>query len=118
MTTPEPTVTEQPAQTAAETPTPAPEPVPSTTLTPDQAWLVQLASFRSSANADAGWIKLSGQAAGLLNGLEPDVARVDLGSDKGIYYRLRAGPLPSKASARELCSKLKARGLSCLVVKS
>lgn len=118
VTTPEPTVIEQPTQTAAETPAPTPEPVPSITLTPDQAWLVQLASFRSSANADAGWIKLSGQAAGLLNGLEPDVARVDLGSDKGIYYRLRAGPLPSKASARELCSKLKAHGLSCLVVKS
>lgn len=118
VATPEPVATEQPSQSAAATPAATPEPVPSTTLTPDQAWLVQLASFRSSANADAGWIKLSGQADGLLNGLEPDVARVDLGADKGIYYRLRAGPLPSKASARELCSKLKVRGLSCIVVKS
>ena len=124
---PEVTVTEQPAapepqetQTAAVEPVPAPEPAPApaVTLTPDERWLVQIASFRSSANADAGWLKLFGQYEDILGEFEPDIARVDLGADKGIYYRLRAGPLSSKASARELCGKLKERGLSCLVVGS
>ena len=119
---PEVTVTEQPAaqetQTAAVEPEPAPAPAPAATLTSDERWLVQIASFRSSANADAGWLKLFGQYEDILGGLEPDVARVDLGADKGIYYRLRAGPLPSKASARELCGRLKEHGLSCLVVRS
>ncbi len=80
-------------------------------------YLVQLASFRSKAKADAAWAKYSKAHGDLLRGLKPLVTRVDLGADKGIYYRLRAGPLGGAAEARALCAKLKARKLGCLVVK-
>lgn len=40
---------------------------------------------------------------------------VDLG-EKGVWFRLLAGPLPSKEEAVELCNKLKGAGLpNCLV---
>ncbi len=85
--------------------------------TPSGAYLVQLASFRSKAKADAAWAKYSKTHGDLLRGLRPLVRRVDLGADKGIYYRLRAGPLGDAVEARALCAKLKARKLGCLVVK-
>ena len=87
------------------------------TTAPSGAYLVQLASFRSKAKADAAWAQYSKTHGDLLRGLKPLVRRVDLGAEKGIYYRLRAGPLGGAVEARALCAKLKARKLGCLVVK-
>ena len=81
------------------------------------AYLVQIASFRSKAKADAAWARYGKTHGDLLRGLEPLVRRVDLGAEKGVYYRLRAGPLGTLAEARALCAKLKARKLGCFVVK-
>ena len=79
---------------------------------------VQLASHRSDASARRAWRLLKGAHRDLLGSLDPVVKRVDLGSGKGIFYRLQAGSLASEAAARMLCSKLKQRKLGCLVVRS
>ena len=42
--------------------------------------------------------------------------KADRGPPKGVYYRLRAGPLADKEAARALCAKLAARKAGCLVV--
>lgn len=80
------------------------------------AYEVQLASYRSEADAMRGWSELSAQAGAALSGLEPVVRRADLGPDKGIYYRLRT-PGFAQADAQSLCRSLKAQGIDCLVVQ-
>ncbi len=77
---------------------------------------VQLASFRARDVAEGAWVRSVARVPDLLEGLQPDILQVDLG-DRGIYYRLRAGPLPALQDADQLCTALKARGLDCLVVE-
>ncbi len=51
----------------------------------------------------------------VLGGVPVSSKAVDLG-DKGVWFRLMAGPLPSKEAATELCNKLKGAGLpNCLI---
>ena len=78
---------------------------------------VQIAAFRSSEAADAGWQRLRAAHEDLLGGLTHAVVRADLGAEKGIYYRLQAGPLADAAAARALCDKFKAREQGCFVVR-
>jgi cell division protein FtsN len=51
----------------------------------------------------------------LLASYRPMVQKADLGT-KGVWYRLRIGPIADKTAATKLCSQLKAQGLpDCLV---
>ena len=54
-------------------------------------------------------------AALLLGPLQPEVSRVNLGAQKGVFYRLLAGPLPSQAEAERVCRELKAKRQFCEV---
>jgi len=78
---------------------------------------VQLAAARSEAAARGEWDKLRRKNLDLLGNLGLNITRADLGTSKGIFYRLRAGPLASVAAARTLCSALAKRKVSCLVVR-
>lgn len=78
---------------------------------------IQLASYREAAAATQGWHRLSKAHPELLAELSPAVIRVDLGAEKGIYYRLLAGPLTDQGAADILCERLKAKKVGCLVVK-
>jgi hypothetical protein len=49
----------------------------------------------------------------LLANLKPEVTRIDLGPGKGVFYRLKAGPLPNQAAVQRLCRSLKARRQYC-----
>jgi cell division protein FtsN len=105
--------------TPAPKPTKAPPPVkvPATTLDKKSAkFLIQIGAFRDRAGADAGWARLRKRHGTMLTGLEPDIMRADLGA-KGVFYRLRAGPLGDKASADKLCTQMKEKKIGCLVVK-
>jgi len=120
--TPEPAVVapsvpvEDPAPIPAPKPTVQPPPAPTVTAAPLAGFRIQLAALRSRADAEAAWRRLKRANDDLLGALEAEVVRVDL-ADKGIFYRLRAGPLASAAKAGALCVRLKARNLDCLVVK-
>ena len=97
-------------------PTPAPASKPATKPTAPSAssegsFVVQVASFKSSA--DAG--KLQGRLEKL--GLETSQQRADLG-DKGIWYRVVAGPFAEREDAERVVVLLKEREkLSALVRK-
>ena len=93
-----------------------PPPEPSVTASPITVFRVQLAALRSRADAEAAWRRLKRANGDLLGDLHAKIMRVDLG-DRGVFYRLRAGPLASAAMASALCSRLKAHKLDCLVVK-
>ena len=73
---------------------------------------VHLASYRKKGAAERGWAALS-KRFGQLSGLQFRVERVDLGNTKGVFYRLKAGPLPSNGAAKDMCRQLKAKRQYC-----
>jgi len=67
---------------------------------------VRLASYREANNAQDGWRILRERFADMLGPLNFAVSRADLGPDKGIYYRLEAGPLGSAQEASSICKEI------------
>lgn len=78
---------------------------------------VQLAALRSREQVDTEWERLRRRNSDLLGDLDLSVMRADLGPDKGVFFRLRAGPLADEAAAKALCQKLSERKVGCLVVR-
>jgi hypothetical protein len=78
-------------------------------------WRVQLAAVKSEQAAAAEWARIE-KANPELAQLTMIPARVDLG-DRGIFYRVQAGPLADAAAAERLCAGLKERKQGCIVVK-
>jgi cell division septation protein DedD len=116
-TTPAETATEEPSEPEIAIAQPNPKPEPTSKLAAGTI-RVQLAAFRDEQVARAGWDKLTGKYGSLLSDLKPFVVRVDLGKEKGIFYRLQAGPLKDEKAAEKLCDSLKAQKQSCLVIDS
>ena len=79
-------------------------------------YFVQLASVRSDDSARQEWARLQKGHAELFDNLALDVQRADLG-DRGIYYRIRIGPFPNRATAQDMCAQIKAAKFACLVVR-
>jgi len=77
---------------------------------------VQIASFRSRADAETKWMRLIDKMGGNWRFQTPIVARADLGK-RGIYYRLQVRAADGRTQADELCRNLKSKGQDCLVVK-
>jgi len=73
---------------------------------------VQLASLRDEKGAASEWSRLSKKYPAALKGMEPKVDKADLG-EKGIWFRLRAGPYADKAAAEQACKSLLAAGQAC-----
>lgn len=107
-------------------PAPAPEPrmmvsaadsgsTPAATDIPS-GWRVQLASFRTEREARQAWDKLQKAYGEVLAEFRSEVARVDLGGERGVYHRLRVGPLTGRDAAFALCNRLKsvAPGQGCI----
>lgn len=74
---------------------------------------VHLGSYKSKNAADQGWAQLLRAHKALLKDLQPDVSKVNLGPRKGVFYRLKAGPLSDQKEATSLCRKLKQRRQYC-----
>lgn len=128
-------------QTAALVPAPRPKPRPTrstgqTTLQPSaapqprpiqrtaaapandaplQGYAVQVASHRSQADAVAKFADLQNRYPTLISGFRPLIQRADLGN-RGVFYRLRIGPVASRSEATRLCTQLQDAGLAgCFV---
>ena len=74
---------------------------------------VHIASFRSRKAADRGWAQLRRAHRSVLANLKPEIARVNLGRGKGVFYRLVAGPLKNDADVKRVCRQLKSRRQYC-----
>lgn len=74
---------------------------------------VHLASYRQKKAAERGWAALKKRFSSSIGDMEYRIERVDLGNRKGVFYRLKVGPLPSNDAAKSLCSKLKAKRQYC-----
>ena len=92
--------------------------VTTTQVATAKIYAVQLASYRSEAEATAGWQALTTEQTDLLAKLPHAVARADLGAEKGIYYRLQAGAFSDRQAAKALCSDLQTRSVDCIVVEA
>lgn len=101
-----------PAKVAA-----APKPPKKVAAPPAQgSFMIQLASFRNEQAANNAWKTIGGKHAPVLKNLKQRVLRIDLGSGKGVFYRLQAGGFPTRKAAESACAKLKAKKQGCLVV--
>ena len=118
---PPPVPAPQPAVPTAPAPPPVPAPQPAAptvpAAAPGPAFRIQLAALRTEVQATAAWRRLLRAHQNLLGGLVLTLQRVDLGTRKGVFHRVQAGPLASIAEARGLCAALKVRDQDCLVVR-
>jgi cell division septation protein DedD len=86
----------------------------------DRVYRVQLSASRSEENIRRAWSSYQQRYSDIFGGLDGSVERAEIGEEKTVWYRLRVGPFASKASAKELCSKLAARNIKtgCLPLRA
>ncbi len=100
----EPTVSKADAEAAAaaeELTAPVPGPV------------LHLASFRSQDAAKKAWVDALDHNKTLLGVVKPVIRRIDMGQERGVFYRLMAGPYASLAAAETACQALKQNNQFC-----
>jgi hypothetical protein len=130
---PAPRATTPPPQTAAPPPPSAQRNAPPSQQPPQQTaalpppsappaaspgggnFRLQIASVKSEDAAKAEFQRLQKRYPEALGGLGVAYVRVDLG-DKGIYYRVQAGPV-DEARATSICSSLKSQSVGCILVR-
>jgi cell division septation protein DedD len=77
---------------------------------------LQLGSLRSEDAARQEWERIKRKNSDLLGSLSATPVRADLG-DKGIYYRIQAGPITDPAAAERICGELKQRSIGCIIAR-
>jgi hypothetical protein len=82
-----------------------------------QSYAVQVTSERSESNAQAAFRALQAKYPSQLGGQQPIIRRADLGA-AGTYYRALVGSFASAEKAARMCSKLKAAGGNCVILKN
>ncbi|MCA1296908.1 SPOR domain-containing protein [Stappia indica] len=80
---------------------------------PAGAYVVQVSSQRSQAQAQTAFDDLQRRYGSVLGGVTPVIEKADLG-DRGTFYRVRI-PAGSRDDAISLCERLKAAGGDCFV---
>lgn len=100
----------------AETPPPAVTPTSLPAAAAKGLSRVQLASSPDQAAAEKKMLAMVSQHATLLRNTRLTTVRADLGA-KGIYYRIQTQAMPT-AEASQLCGRLKAVRVECLIVKA
>lgn len=110
---------ETPPATAVREPEPAPATPPAASgvaVDTSGEWVVQIASFRSQADAEAAWLAFRTRFASIAAGVAPDVAEVNI-PDRGVYHRLRIAAFASRDAAVAYCARLQQGGQDCLVAR-
>lgn len=78
---------------------------------------VQLGSFRKAEAAQRSIGLLRTAHGDVLAGLPLDVAQVTI-ADRGDFYRVLTAPLAARASAVDICARLRSRNADCVVVSA
>jgi type VI secretion system protein VasI len=78
-------------------------------------YVIQVGSKRTQEEVLAAFADMQRHYLSLLSGYRPMVQKADLGT-RGIWYRMRIGPISDQDTAKRLCAQLMSRGLrDCLV---
>ena len=93
-----------------------PPPAAAKPATPAVPTKIQLGSLRTPEAARDEWQRLKRDNGDLLGKLTAVAVRSEV-PDKGIYYRVEAGPLADRGAAERLCKALKERQLGCTLVR-
>ena len=109
----QPTVTQAPSATPTES-GPSIASLIENLSGPSGGWRIQIASVKTEDIAKSTWARLQAAHGDVLANLRMQPTRVDLG-DKGVWYRVQAGPLDEK-QAQNVCSALRSRRADCVVV--
>jgi cell division septation protein DedD len=105
----------EPALAKPKAPKPVATQASATPATGSTKYVVQVGSKKNQTEALASFADMQQKYPSLIGSYRPMVQKADLGA-KGVWYRLRIGPIADKAAAAKLCSQLKAQGLpDCLV---
>ncbi len=75
--------------------------------------VLHLASFRTEASARQAWQDALTRNKTALASLKPIIRKVDLGQERGIFYRLMAGTFNSMSDAEAVCIQLKQNNQFC-----
>jgi hypothetical protein len=78
-------------------------------------FMVQIGAFPTAAEAAAAASSFKQKRAAAIGDVATEVLRTDLG-DKGVWYRVLAGPFVDRRAADRACGTLKAAGTGCFVV--
>jgi SPOR domain len=81
-----------------------------------RGYRLQLGAVKAPEMAKQAWDRIKRQNSDLVGALSVSVDRVDLG-DRGIFYRIHAGPIADAAQAERLCAQLRQRGVGCILAK-
>lgn len=76
--------------------------------------MLQIASLRSKTAAEAEYRRLASKSAAIRK-IGKRIQRVDLGSGKGIRYRVQIGPFSSTEDANKAIATLKKNGISAYI---
>nr|WP_306266691.1 SPOR domain-containing protein [Pararhizobium sp. IMCC3301] len=79
-------------------------------------FVVQVSSQRSEEAARSAYTGLQRRFPTVLGDQSPDIVRADLGS-RGVFYRVRVGPMETRLAANDLCQSLKNAGGDCIVAR-
>jgi len=99
---------EVPATAEAKQKKPAGKPAQMAAADAAHAVVLHLSSLRSEEAAKREWSDLQHSFPRPLAELPVEFRRTELG-DKGTFYRVLAGPLPTRDKARQVCAELKAK---------
>lgn len=83
---------------------------------PAAGYRLQLGALRSEDAAKQEWLHLQKAQPDILGKLGVSIVRADLG-DKGVFYRIQAGPVGDAGEATQSCASLKSRNIGCILVK-
>ena len=113
---PEPLVPLKPLETPRPPVVPPKPPQVASKPDPLKGYRIQIGAHRSEAAAKSAWNKRLKQHGTILNQLTLIVRRVDL-RNRGVYYRVQAGPLNDQEAAKRMCDALKQKKVGCLVIR-
>jgi cell division septation protein DedD len=81
-----------------------------------KGYRLQIAAVKTSEAAKEEWDRIRRQNGDLLGALGFISERVDLG-DRGIFYRIQAGPIADPQEGERICTLLRQRNVGCILVK-
>ncbi len=79
------------------------------------AFRIQIGAMRTEEEARQAWESVKRKHADIIGGKTMSISRVEL-AERGVFFRVYAGPLADRDAARDACAKLVSAGTGCLVV--
>lgn len=71
-----------------------------------KAFQAQLAAYRSEARSLNGWRAMIDAYPSQFEGFSPSIERIDLGGEKGVFFRLMTGHFGTMDEAKRFCTRI------------